>query len=436
MPCNAHRRRFLPFVPNHAPAPKPRLSTLARTLGWVGCLGCAATALAPLPAAAQGAGISDNVVKIGLILDMSSLYSDITGMGTVTAARMAVEDFGGKVLGKPIEVLYADHQNKADIAAAKAREWIDRDKLDAILDVAASATALAVVDVVKEKNKIAVFSGPGSARLTNEACTATTVHYAYDTYSLANSTGRAIVQKGGDTWYFLTADYAFGQALEKDTTDVVKAGNGRVLGTSRHPLNAPDFSSFLLQAQNSGAKVIGLANAGGDTINAIKAAREFNLTAGGKQQLAGLLVYINDIHSLGLATAQGMQLTEGFYWDMNDETRKWSRRFFERMKKMPNMSQAGVYSSTLHYLKAVQAAGTDATAPVMAKMKAMPVNDFFAKNGRIREDGRMVHDMYLFEVKKPGESRYPWDYYKLVATVPGEQAFQPLAKSACALVRR
>ena len=385
---------------------------------------------------AKGAGISDNAVKIGLILDMSSLYSDITGMGTVTAARMAVEDFGGKVLGRPVEVLYADHQNKADIAAAKAREWFDREKLDAILDVAASATALAVVDVVKEKNKIAVFSGPGAARLTNEACTATTVHYAYDTYALANSTGRAMVQKGGDSWYFLTADYAFGQALEKDTTEVVKSGGGKVLGVSKHPLNSPDFSSYLLQAQNSGAKVIGLANAGGDTINAIKAAREFNLTAGGKQKLAGLLVYINDVHSLGLATAQGMQLTEGFYWDMNDETRKWSRRFFEKMKKMPNMSQAGVYSSTLHYLKAVQAAGTDETQAVMAKMKAMPVNDFFAKNGRIREDGRMVHDMYLFEVKKPEESKYPWDYYKLVATVPGDQAFQPLAKSACALVKK
>jgi branched-chain amino acid transport system substrate-binding protein len=392
---------------------------------------------APFQSLAQPiGGISDGVVKIGLLLDMSSLYSDITGMGSVTAAKMAVEDFGGKVLGKPVEVLYADHQNKADIAAAKAREWFDREKLDAILDVAASATALAAVDVAKEKNKIIVLSGPGSSRLTNEACTPVSVHYAYDTYALANSTGRAVVKKGGDTWYFLTADYAFGQALEKDTTDVIKSLGGRVLGTSRHPLNTADFSSYLLQAQTSGAKVIGLANAGGDTINAIKAAREFNLTTSGKQSLAGLLVFINDVHSLGLATSQGMLLTAGFYWDMNDETRAWSRRYFERMKKMPNMAQAGLYSSVLHYLEAVQAAGTDETGAVMRKMKANPINDFFARNGRIREDGRMVHDMYLFEVKKPAESKYPWDYYKLIARVPGADAFQPLSKSACPLLKK
>jgi branched-chain amino acid transport system substrate-binding protein len=391
----------------------------------------------PTVASAQAAPkISDDVVKIGLILDMTSLYADITGEGSVTAARMAIEDFGGKVLGKPIELVYADHQNKADIAANKAREWFDKDKVDAIMDVAASATALAVVEVAKQKNKIAVFSGPGSVRLTNEACSPVTVHYTYDTYALANGTGRAVVKAGGDTWFFLTADYAFGQALEKDTSDVVKEMGGRVLGSVRHPLNASDFSSFLLQAQASGAKVIGLANAGGDFINAMKGASEFGITRSGKQSIAGLLVYINDIHSLGLKTTQGLYLTEAFYWDLNDETRAWSRRFFERMKKMPNMSQAGVYSSTMHYLKAVKAAGTDDTAAVMKKMKEMPINDFFAKNGHIREDGRMVHDMYLFEVKKPADSKTPWDYYNLKATIPAEQAFQPLSKSACPLVKK
>ncbi len=388
--------------------------------------------LCAAPASAQG--ISDKVVKIGLILDMSGLYSDITGMGTVTAARMAVEDFGGTVLGQPIEILYADHQNKADIAANKAREWYDTEKLDAVLDVAASAPALAVAAVAAEKNKIAVFSGPGSVRLTNEACTPVTVHYAYDTYALANVTGAAVVKGGGDSWFFLTADYAFGHSLEKDTTRVIEAGNGRVVGAVRHPLNTADFSSYMLKAQNSGAKIIGLANAGGDTINAIKAAREFGLTRDGKQQLAGLLVYINDVHSLGLETTQGMLLTEAFYWNRDDETRAWSRRFFERMKKMPNMSQAGVYSSTLHYLKAIQAAGTDETGAVMAKMKSTSIDDVFARNGRIRADGRMVHDMYLFEVKAPGESKTPWDYYKVRATVPGDKAFMPLEQSACPLV--
>jgi branched-chain amino acid transport system substrate-binding protein len=392
----------------------------------------ALTAIIPV----ANAQISDGVVKIGLILDMSSLYADITGEGSVTAARMAIEDFGGKVLGKPIELVYADHQNKADIAASKAREWFDQDKVDAILDVAASATALAVVEVAKQKNRIAVFSGPGSVRITNEACSPVTVHYTYDTYALANGTGRAVVKGGGDTWFFITADYAFGQALERDTSDVVKELGGRVLGSTRAPLNASDFSSFMVQAQNSGAKVIGLANAGGDFINSMKAASDFGITQSGKQSLAGLLVYINDVHALGLKTTQGLLLTEAFYWDMNDETRAWSRRFFERMKKMPNMSQAGVYSSTLHYLKAVKAAGTDETSAVMKKMKEMPINDFFAKNGHIREDGRMVHDMYLFEVKKPAESKTPWDYYKLRATIPADQAFQPLSKSACPLVKK
>jgi branched-chain amino acid transport system substrate-binding protein len=386
--------------------------------------------------AQQANGISDDVVKIALSLDMSSLYADVTGPGTVAAAQLAIEDFGGKVLGKPIQLVYADHQNKADIAASKAREWFDRDKVDAILDVAASGPALAVAQIAKEKNRITVFSGPGSVRLTNDACTPVTIHYAYDTYALANSTARAVIAKGGDSWFFLTADYTFGATMEKDTTDVIVANGGKVLGSVRHPLNASDFSSFLLRARSSGAKVVGLANAGGDTVNAIKGAREFKLTADGRQRLAGLLVYINDIHTLGLDTAQGMLLTTAFYWDRNDETRKWSRRYFERMKKMPNMSQAGTYSAVTHYLKAVQAAGTDETGAVMAKMKQTPVDDFFARNGRIREDGRMVHDMYLFEVKKPAESKYPWDYYKEVATIPGDKAFQPLSASTCPLVRK
>ncbi len=398
-----------------------------------------ALALGTLPAAAfaqakPSAKISDGVVRIGLILDMSSLYADITGEGSATAARMAVEDFGGKVLGAPIEVVAADHQNKADVAATIAREWFDTRKVDMLADVAASATALAALEVAKTKNRIAIFNGPGSTRLTNENCTPISVHYAYDTYALAVGTGRGVLKTGGDSWFFLTADYAFGHSLEKDTSDVLKAEGGKILGSVRHPLNASDFSSFLLQAQASKAKIIGLANAGGDTINAIKAANEFGITK--TQKLAGLLVFINDVHSLGLATTQGMLLTESYYWDMNDDTRKWARRFFEKMKKMPNMVQAGTYSSVTHYLKAVQAAGTDDTAAVMAKMKATPINDFFVKNGKIREDGRMIRDMYLFEVKSPAESKYPWDYYKLKATIPGEQAFLPVAKSVCALVKK
>ena len=387
-------------------------------------------------AMAQNNKYSDGIVKIGVIPDMTGLYSDITGAGSVEAVKMAIEDFGGKINGKPIELVFADHQNKADIASSKAREWFDNEKTDAIMDVAASATALAVVKVAKEKNKIAMFSGPGALRITNEDCSPVTVHYAYDTFALANVTGKALVKKGGDTWYFLTADYAFGKNLEQDASDVVKANGGKVLGSVKHPLSASDFSSYLFSAQASGAKVIGLANAGGDTINAIKAAKEFAITKSGKQQIAGLLMFISDIHSLGLETAQGLLLTESFYWDLNNETRAWSRRYFERVKKMPGMAQAGVYSSTLHYLNAVKAAGTDDTATVMAKMKSTPINDMFVKNGRIREDGRMIRDMYLFQVKSPSESKYAWDYYKLVATVPGDQAFMPLSKSVCPLVKK
>jgi branched-chain amino acid transport system substrate-binding protein len=396
----------------------------------------ACVAALPVAASAQPAPrISDNVVRLGFLLDMSGVYADVTGPGTVAAARMAVEDFGGKVLGTPIEIEAADHFNKADVAASKAREWLDTGRVDAILDVAASATALAVVEVAKEKNKIVVMSGPGAVRLTNEACSTISVHWAYDTYALAHSTGAATVKNGGDSWFFITADYAFGQELERDAGETVKAAGGKVLGSVRAPLSTPDFSSFLLQAQGSKAKVVGLANAGGDFTNSVKQAAEFGLTQSG-QKLAGLLVYDQDIHSLGLKATQGMLLTSGFYWDMNEETRAFAKRFYERVKKMPNMSQAGAYSTVLHYLKAVQAAGTDETAAVMAKMRQTPVNDVFAKNGRIREDGRMVHDMYLFQVKTPEESKGEWDLYKLVATIPGDEAFQPLSKSRCPLVKK
>ena len=378
--------------------------------------------------------ISDGAVRIGLILDMSGPYADVTGIGSLTAARMAAEDVGGKVLGKPIDVLGADHQNKPDLASAKANEWFDREHLDALVDVAASSTALAAQEVAKQRNKIIILNGPATTRLTNESCGPQTVHYAYDTYALANGTGQAVVKHGGDSWFFLTVDYTFGHDLEKDTTNAVKAAGGKVLGGVRHPLNTADFSSFLLQAQASKAKVVGLANAGTDTIQAIKQAGEFGLTR--QQQLAALLIYITDVHSLGLNVAQGMLLTTGFYWDLNEDTRAWSRRYFERMGKMPNMSQAGVYSATRHYLKAVATAGSDDTAAVMRAMRETPIDDFYARNGRIREDGRTVHDMYLVEVKKPAESKAPWDYYKMLATIPGEQAFQPLSASRCPLVKK
>ena len=395
-------------------------------------LALAATSAAP---ARSGEGISDDVIKIGMIEDMSSIYAEITGIGAVTAARMAVEDFGGQVLGKRIEVIHADHQNKPDIASATAREWFDAQHVDALMDVAASATALAVVEVAKQKNKIVVLNGPGAARITNEACTPISVHYTFDNYALSHGTGAAMVKAGYDTWFFITADYAFGLDLEQNTAAVVATNGGRVLGDVRVPINTSDFSSALLRAQASKAKVVGLANAGADTINAIKQAAEFGIVKGG-QKLAGLLVFINDVHSLGLDTAQGMLLTNGFYWDRDDTSRAWSQRYFKLMKRMPNMAQAGIYSATLHYLHAVEAAGTDATGPVMEKIKATPVNDVFARNGRIREDGRMVHDMYLYEVKKPEESRGPWDYYKAVATIPAAEAFAPLSESRCPLVKK
>ena len=384
--------------------------------------------------AAAQAQVSNDVVKIGVLTDLSGAYSDLAGPGSVLAVKMAVEDFGGKVLGKPIEVVSADHQNKGDIAANKAREWFDRDNVDMIIDLVSSSTALAVMKVAKEKNKVSIVSGAASTKITNEDCTDTNVHYTYDTRSLAEGTGRAVVKQGGDTWFFLTADYAFGHSLEKDTSEVVIAAGGKVLGSVRHPFPGQDFSSFLLKAQASGAKVIGLANAGTDTQNSIKQAAEFGITP--KQKLAGLLIFITDIHSVGLKAAQELYVTESFYWDMDDATRAWSKKFFDRHKKMPTMVQAGDYSATMHYLNAIKAAGTDDTTKVMEKMRATPVNDFFAKNGKIRVDGLHVHDVYLFQVKKPADSKQPWDYYKLVQTVPGEQAFTPLSQSKCPLVKK
>jgi branched-chain amino acid transport system substrate-binding protein len=374
-------------------------------------------------------------LKLGGILDMSGLYADITGVGSETAAKMAVEDFGGEVLGRKVEIVAADHLNKADVAANLARDMLDNQGVEMLFDVAASATALAAGEIAKARNKIVIFNGPASIALTNEACGPYTVHYTYDTYGQANVTGLAAVKSGLDTWFFLTADYAFGQALEKDTTNVVLKNGGKVLGSVRHPLNTSDFSSFLLQAQASKAKVIGLANAGGDTINAIKQAAEFGLMKGG-QKASPLLVFITDIDSIGLETAQGLLLSEGFYWDLNDETRAFSKRFMERVKRPPTTAQAGVYSSVGHYLKAVKAAGTTDAAAVIKVMKETPINDMFAKNGKIREDGRMVHDMYLFDVKKPSESKARWDYYKLVGTVSGNEAFQPLELSRCPLVKK
>jgi len=378
--------------------------------------------------------LSGDMVKVGVMNDMAGLYADIGGPGSVEAAKMAVADFGGKIFGKPIEVVFVDHQNKPDIGAAKAREWFDTQGVDMIVDVPTSSVAIAVAKVANEKKRVFINTGAATKALTNEECNPYTVHYPYDTYALANGTGKAIVQTGGKTWFFLTADYAFGHALEGDTAAVVKAAGGEVKGAVRHPLSASDFSSFLLQAQSSKAQIIGLANAGGDTINSVKAANEFGLTK--NQTLAGLLMFISDVHSLGLKTAQGMMLTDAWYWDANDETRKFGRRFFEKMKRMPSFDQAAVYSATLTYLKAVEASGTDDADAVMATLKKTKINDVFTKGGYVRADGRMVHDMYLMQVKKPEDSKYPWDYFQLKKVIPAEEAFQPLSLSKCPMVKK
>ena len=391
----------------------------------------AALATAFAPAQAQ---VSDGVVRIGVLTDLSGVYSDVAGKGAVIATQMAIDDFLAKE--KPafkVEMISADHQNKGDIAANKAREWFERSGVDAVSELVTTSVALAVQKIAKDKNRIALISGAASTRITNEDCNDVTVHWTYDTYAVANGTAKAVTQAGGKKWFFLTADYAFGHSLEKDAMAVVKANGGEVVGSVRHPFPGGDFSSFLLKAQSSGAQIIGLANAGGDTINSIKQAAEFGITP--KQQLAGLLMFVSDVHALGLKATQSMYLTEGFYWDLNADTRAWSKRFFAQHKRMPTMVQAGQYSSTMHYLNAVKAINSDDTQKVMAQMKKTPVNDFFAKNGTIRADGRMVHDMYLLQVKKPAESTTPWDYYNVRATIPAAEAFQPLAASTCPLVK-
>ena len=394
-------------------------------------LALATSAIAQLPAAPP----SPDPIRIGVLTDIAGAFSDISGPGAVTAVKMAVEDFGGSVLGRPIDALTADHQNKPDIGANIAREWFDRQNVVMVQDLMNSAVALAVMELAVAKDRVAIVNGASTSAITNEKCTPNSIHFTWDTYALSKSTAQAVVKRGGDSWFFITVDYAYGHALARDTEEFVKAAGGTLVGSVRHPLNTADFSSFLLQAQSSGAKVIGLANAGADTINAIKTAGEFGITRSA-QNLVGLAINLNDTAALGLAAAQGLLLTEAFYWNMNDETRAWSKRFFDRFGKMPTSTQAGDYSSTMHYLQAVKTTGTTDTKPVMAKMREMPVNDFFAKNGRIRADGRMVHDMYLAQVKSPAESKGAWDFYKILATVAGDDAFRPLSESACPLVKR
>lgn len=392
-----------------------------------------ALALTAGPAAAQ---FSDNKIRIGVLTDMSSLYSDINGPGAALATQMAIEDFGGSVNGVPVEMVSADTQNKPDIGISVGGKWLDAEGVDVILGASSSAVTLAVQKMVGEKDSVLLVSDAASSTITGSNCNANTIHWVYDTAALANGTGSAVVKAGGDTWFFLTADYAFGYALQKDVSEVVEASGGKVLGAVRHPLNTPDFSSFVLQAQASGAKVVGMANAGGDTVNAIKGASEFGLTQAG-QKLAGLLVFITDVHSLGLQTAQGLQLTSAYYWDRTEEGRAWAKRFSERFDgKMPTSVQAGFYSSTLHYLKTLQEIGTDGPGKtVVAEMKKRKTDDPLFGKGYIRQDGRKMHDMYLLEVKKPSESKGPWDYMKLVRTIPADEAFRPMEKGGCSLVK-
>ena len=395
-----------------------------------------AAALAAGFSGAAGAQVSDGVVKIGVLNDMSSLYSDIAGPGSVIAARLAIEDFQRmSKAGLKIEVVSADHQNKPDVGSQIANQWYDVDKVDAIFDVPTSSVALAINEITRKKGKAFLVSGAATSDLTGKACSPNTVHWTYDTWMLANGTGSAIVKTGGNSWFFLTADYAFGHALERDTEAVVAKGGGKVLGKVRHPLNAQDFSSFLLQAQASKAKIIGLANAGGDTINSIKQAAEFGITKGG-QNLAGMLVFLSDVHGLGLDKAQGLIFTETWYWDLNDASRAWTKRFVAQSKgKYPTMVQAGVYSSVLHYLKAVEAAKTDDGTKVITQMKQLPTDDPLFGKGSIRQDGRKIHPAYLVEVKKPAESKGPYDYYKVRATIPANEAFRPEKEGGCPLVK-
>lgn len=380
------------------------------------------------------AAISDDVIRIGIISDMSGVYADVDGPAGVEAIRMAIADAGGEINGKKIELLTADHQNKADLASSKAREWFDQQKLDMLIGGTNSATNIAMAAIAADKKKPFISIGSASSDMTNKACTPYTVHWAYDTVALARGTGGAVVKDGGKTWFFLTADYAFGHALERDTATVVKAAGGEIKGQVRAPLSTGDFSSYMLQAQSSGAKILGLANAGGDTINSIKAANEFGVTA--TMKLAGLLIFINDIHALGLKATQGMYLTDGWYWDQSDASRAWSKKFEEKIKRKPSMLQAGDYSAVSFYLKAVKATGSDDADTIMKWMKSNKINDFFATNGYVREDGRMVHDMFLMQVKTPAESKGPWDYYKIIETLPGDKVYGSLAESTCSFIKK
>ncbi|WEX11619.1 ABC transporter substrate-binding protein [Chelativorans sp. AA-79] len=398
-----------------------------RLLALVSAALLAATAI---PAAAQ---VSDDKVKIGILNDQSGVYADFGGKWSFEAAKMAAEDFGGEVLGAPIEVITADHQNKPDIASNIARQWYDTEQVDSIMELTTSSVALAVQGISKEKKKIDIVTGAATTELTGAQCSPYGFHWAYDTHALAVGTGGALVEQGGDTWFFLTADYAFGYSLEEQTSEFVKSKGGEVLGAVRHPLATTDFSSFLLQAQSSGAKVIGLANAGLDTSNAIKQAAEFGIVAGG-QRLAALLFTLSEVHGLGLEAAQGLTLTEGYYWDRDDTSREFAQRFFERTQRMPNMIHAGTYSAVTQYLKAVEAAGTDETEAVATKLHEMPVDDIFAQGGKVGANGRMIKDMYLLEVKSPDESQEPWDYFKVLATIPGDEAYIDPAESGCPLV--
>ncbi|RJG02958.1 ABC transporter substrate-binding protein [Noviherbaspirillum sedimenti] len=405
------------------------------TISSKSCRRAVFLSLAALAAASSAhANVSDDVIRIGVLTDMQGPYSDIGGKGSVTAAKMAIADFGGMVLGKKIEIVVGDHQNKTDVGVTTLLKWFDNDKVDAIFELNNSALHIAAARIATQKNKILINTGAAAASITGENCSLMSVHYTYDTYALANSTTKAMAQQGAKNFYILAVDYALGAALTKDITEASKQSGGTIVGTTRHPLNASDFSSFLLQAQSAKADVIALANAGGDTINTIKAAKQFQVTD--KQKLMASILYINDVHTLGLETAQGMFASTAFYWDLNDETRAWSRRFFNEHKKMPAQPHAGIYSAVLTYLKAIKVAGTDESSAVMASMRKERINDMFAKNAYIREDGRMVHDMYLVKVKSPAESKYAWDYYKVVATIPGDKAFRPLAESACPLVKK
>lgn len=401
-----------------------------KTLGALGLAACL-TLAAPLAAHAQ---ISDGRVRIGILNDMNGPYADLAGPGSVLAAQMAAEEFGNKVAGATVEIVSANHQNKPDVGSEIVRRWFDQEKVDAIADVPTSSVALAVQNIVREKQKVFLISGAAAASLSGKDCSPFSIQTSDDTTALSVGTTRAVVKAGGNSWFFLTADYVFGHAMEAESTKVIKANGGTVLGGVRHPQNTSDFASYLVRAQGSGAKAIGLANAGNDTINAIKQAVEFGLTAGG-QRLVGLILFISDIHALGLKNAHGLVLTEGFYWDMNAQSREWSQRFFKRFGKMPTRQQATTYATVVHYLRAIEKAKTDDSKTVVAEMKAMPMK-FFGQEGRIREDGRFIHDLSLYEVKKPSESKYPWDYYKAVATIPGDEAFASMAEGGCPLVAK